>query len=87
MLFLLIVYLLFFMKKMISDLESQHQAQSSLKHYQEQMNLLEQRNLTLHSKNERLEREVKVLGGRVESLEGRNRELQTMSASAMVNKI
>lgn len=72
---------------MISDLESQHQAQSSLKHYQEQMNLLEQRNLTLHSKNERLEREVKVLGGRVESLEGRNRELQTMSASAMVNKI
>jgi chromosome segregation ATPase len=69
---------------MISDFESQHQVQSSLKHYQEQLNLLEQRNLTLHSKNERLEREVKVLNGRVESLETRNRELQITSSNTMV---
>lgn len=60
---------------MFTDIETHNQAQSNLKHYQEQLNLMEQRNMTLQSKNERLEREVRVLNGRVTNLETRNRDL------------
>lgn len=60
---------------MFADIETQNQAQSNLKHYQEQINILEQRNMSLQSKNERLEREIRLLNGRVTSLESRNRDL------------
>ena len=61
------------------------QSHSSMKQYQDQVNLLEQRNLTQQSKNERLERELRVMGDRLTSLETRQREMS--EGESMVSKV
>lgn len=49
--------------------------QSDIRQYKDQINLLEQKNMTLQAKTERLERELRVMGDRLRTLETRNKDL------------
>ncbi|XP_022794321.1 myosin-10-like [Stylophora pistillata] len=60
-----------------------HCAQSDVRQYKEQINLVEQRNMTLKTKTERLERELRVIGDRLKTLEVRNKDLETANREEM----
>ena len=63
---------------------SHHCAQSDVRQYKEQINLMEQRNMTLQTKTERLERELRVMGDRLKTLEVRNKDLEFANREEMV---
>lgn len=59
-------------------------AQSDVRQYKEQMNLMEQRNMTLQTKTERLDRELRVMGDRLKTLEARNKDLEAANREELV---
>lgn len=67
---------------------SSHQStQSDVRQYKDQINLMEQRNMTLKSKTERLERELRVMGDRLRTLETRNKDLETANREEWVRRL
>lgn len=62
-----------------------HQSsQSDVRQYKDQINLMEQRNMTLQAKTERLERELRVMGDRLRTLETRNKDLEAATREEWV---
>ena len=63
---------------------SHHSSQCDVRQYEDQINLMEQRNMTLKAKTERLERELRVMGDRLKTLETRNKEFETANREEWV---
>ncbi|XP_068737629.1 trichohyalin-like [Montipora capricornis] len=61
------------------EVSSQHSPQCEVKQYRDHISSVEQRNLTLKAKNERLERELRVMVDRFRCLESRNKDLEAAS--------
>ncbi|XP_067016652.1 golgin subfamily B member 1-like [Acropora muricata] len=57
----------------------QHSTNCEVQQYKDQINSMEQRNLTLKAKTERLERELRIVGERLQTLETRNKDLEASS--------
>ena len=57
----------------------QHSPNCEVQQYKDQINSMEQRNLTLKAKTERLERELRFMGERLQTLETRNKDLEVGS--------
>ncbi|XP_078358455.1 uncharacterized protein LOC144643155 isoform X2 [Oculina patagonica] len=68
-----------------SDL-CQQSTQSDVRQYKDQINLMEQRNMTLQAKTERLERELRVMGDRLRTLETRNKDLEAVNREEWINR-
>ncbi|XP_015770883.1 PREDICTED: golgin subfamily B member 1-like [Acropora digitifera] len=57
----------------------QHSTNCEVQQYKDQINSMEQRNLTLKAKTERLERELRIVCERLQTLETRNKDLEASS--------
>lgn len=66
---------------------SQHSTNYELQQYKDQINSMEQRNLTLKAKTERLERELRIVGERLQTLETRNKDLEASSREEWVRTL
>lgn len=66
---------------------SQHSTNCEVQQYKDQINSMEQRNLTLKAKTERLERELKIVGERLQTLETRNKDLEASSREEWVRTL
>ena len=49
--------------------------------------MMEQRNMTLNAKTERLERELRIMGDRLKTLETRNRDLEAANREEWVRRL
>ena len=58
-----------------------------MQQYKDQINSMEQRNLTLKAKTERLERELRIVGERLQTLETRNKDLEASSREEWVRTL
>ena len=74
---------------MSSDLDSSRQqsTESEVSRYKDQINMMEQRNMTLNAKTERLERELRIMGDRLKTLETRNRDLEVANREEWVRRL
>ena len=63
---------------------SHHSSQCDVRQYKDQINLLEQRNMTLKAKTERLERELRVMGDRLKTIETRNKDFEAANREEWV---
>ena len=61
--------------------------QTSLRQYKDEVNTLEQRNIALQAKTERLERELRVMGDRLRTLETRNKNLEAANREEWVSYV
>ena len=68
-------------------MSSHHSSQCEVRQYKDQINLMEQRNMTLKAKTERLERELRVMGHRLKTLETRNKEFETANREEWVRSV
>ena len=66
---------------------SQHSTNCEVQQYKDQINSMEQRNLTLKAKTERLERELRIVGERLQTLETRNKDLEASSREEWVRTL
>ena len=66
---------------------SQHSTNCEVQQYKDQINSVEQRNLTLKAKTERLERELRIVGERLQTLETRNKDLEASSIEEWVRTL
>lgn len=69
-----------------SDISHQS-TQSDVRQYKDQINLMEQKNMTLQAKTERLERELRVMGDRLRTLETRNKDLDAATREEWVRHL
>ena len=75
---------------MSSDLacsSRQQSTESDVSRYKDQINMMEQRNMTLNAKTERLERELRIMGDRLKTLETRNRDLEAANREEWVRRL
>ena len=75
---------------MSSDLacsSRQQSTESEVSRYKDQINMMEQRNMTLNAKTERLERELRIMGDRLKTLETRNRDLEAANREEWVRRL